>query len=122
MVSGWKRSLVIMTLLLASGLAAAAGGSGSPDRLQRYVIEFKDAPLASFAGGQPPSMALISGAEQLEATSPQVTGVRKLDLRSPQSRAYLNFLDQTHDAFRLEAATLLGHTIKPVDVYRNALT
>jgi len=118
MVSGWKRSIVMLTLLLASGLAAAGGG---PERLQRYVIEFKDAPLASFKGGEPPGTVLLSSAERFEATSPQVTGVRKLDVRSRRSRAYLGYLDRMHDSFRSKAATLLGRSIKPVDVYRNAL-
>ncbi len=120
MVSGWKQFLVLLALVLPSAVMAESN-SGQPGHLQRYVIELKDAPLASFAGGEPPSAALIAPEERLEATSPAVTGARKLDVRTPRSQNYLRYLDRTHDAFRLDAAVLLGRTVNPVSVYRNAL-
>ncbi len=120
MLPGWKRIIVLLLALLASGVMAQTG-SASSDRLQRYVIVFQDAPLASFAGGQPPSAKLLADEERYEATSPAVTGARKLDVRSPRSRSYRRYLDKTHDAFRLEAAVSLGRAIKPRNVYHNAL-
>jgi len=120
MVSGWKRAVAILPLLLASGVMAASGdkASGGP---QRFIIEFRDPPLASFPGGKPPSAPLVTDQEMFEATSPTVTGARKLDVRSPQSQAYLHYLDTARGAFTLEAAALLGRSIKPSHVYRNAL-
>ncbi len=110
--------------MLASVLAASVAAGDpvpSPGQVQRYIVEFHDAPLAAYAGGKLAVAVQPSSPERLEATSPSVTGARKLDVRSPQSRAYLDYLDQTHELFRLQAARLLGRTIAPGKVYRNAL-
>lgn len=120
MIRGWKRTIVMLAVALVSSVMAQTG-SASSDRMQRYVIAFQDAPLASFAGGQPPSAKLLDDEAGYEATSPSVTKTRKLDVRSPRSRSYRRYLDKTHDAFRLEARALLGRAIQARKVYHNAL-
>ncbi|CAG0929869.1 lactocepin [Thermoflexales bacterium] len=47
-----------------------------------YMIRLMDPPLAAYAGG----------IQELRATSPQVTGERKLNVNSPAARAYTNYL------------------------------
>jgi subtilisin family serine protease len=120
MVLEWKRTIVMLAAVLASSVMVQTGSAGT-DRLQRFIIVFQDAPLASFAGGQPPSASLLADEERYEATSPSVTKARKLDVRSPRSRSYRRYLDKTHDAFRLEARVSLGRAIQPRKVYYNAL-
>ncbi|HLF31916.1 MAG TPA: S8 family serine peptidase, partial [Xanthomonadales bacterium] len=120
MLSRLKWTAILLAAVTASGVTAqskppAVGG------LQRYVIQFHDAPLASFQGGKPAGAELVAVERTFEATSPLVTREFKLDVRSPRSQAYLRYLDSTHEAFRLDAAVLLGHTVAPLQVYRNAL-
>jgi subtilisin family serine protease len=60
-----------------------------PDKPIRAIVQFIDPPLASYRGSYP----------GLSATSPRVTGARKLDLGSPASQAYLQYLDNAHVNF-----------------------
>ncbi|MEJ8568541.1 S8 family serine peptidase [Elongatibacter sediminis] len=108
-----------LTLAMTATVPVHAAGE-RVEGLQRYVVEFQDAPLAAYDGGVL-MLPDAAGSERLEATSPTVTGMGKLNVRSPRSQAYLRYLDDTHGAFRLEAAQLLGRTVDPVHVYRNAL-
>lgn len=115
------RTMTIMLAILLASVALAKPTSGSPDGVQRFVIKFRDPPLAAYEGKNLPSAAIMSTGKQLQATSPRVTGARRLDARSPASQAYLQHLQTTHDAFRQEASVVLGRTIKPVNIYRGAL-
>ena len=66
-----------------------------------------------------------SGGERLWATSTRATGKRKLDTRSPEAKAYLDFVADRHLEFEQEVSLLLGRTIKPVyqySVVANGLT
>jgi len=123
-ISGWKRTAVVLAaapaLLWAPGLLAKSERSAS-DGLQRFVVELRDAPLASFTGGEPPNAALLGDPDRFEATSPLVTGQRKLNVRSPQSRAYLGYLERGHETFVLEASVLLGRSLRPLQTYHNVL-
>jgi subtilisin family serine protease len=126
MNSGWKKAAVMLAVLpavIGAPGAMAKSDRGAADRggTQRFIIELQDPPLASFTGGQPPNAALMGESERFEATSPPVTGKRKLNVRSPQSRAYFHYLEKTHDALVLEAAALLGRSIKPLQTYHNVL-
>ncbi|MSQ97914.1 MAG: hypothetical protein EXR85_01225 [Xanthomonadales bacterium] len=120
MHSGWNRVLVVLASCLAASVSAG-DKLAPPDQLQRYIVEFHDSALAAYAGGKLALPLQSSQPERLEATSPAVTGARKLDVRSPQSRAYLDYLDQTHALFKVQAARLLGRSIQPDAVYRYAL-
>src|SRR3954452_21253742 len=53
-----------------------------------YIVQLKAAPIASYAGG----------ARGLRATSPLVTGQRKLNVRSASALAYRSFLAGRQDA------------------------
>jgi len=120
MHSGWTRVLVVLTSFMVASVSAA-DQTTPPDQRQRYIVEFQDAALAAYAGGKLAVQLQSPQPERLEATSPAATGARKLDVRSPQSRAYLSYLDQTHELFKVQATRLLGRTIEPGRVYRNAL-
>ena len=116
MNSGWKKAAMMMAVLPAVvGFSAvvAKNDAGTAGPIQRFVIEFQDPPLAGFTGGRPPTAILLAEPERFEATSPLVTGQRKLNVRSPQSRSYLSYLDRTHEAFKLEAAVKLGRSVRP---------
>jgi hypothetical protein len=62
-----------------------------------YIIQLVDPPLAGYRGG----------IDELEATSPIVTGANKLDIRSASSQAYLSFL--------------VGQRVKTIDAINNVL-
>lgn len=117
--TGLNLAVWVLAAILSTGTAAQQ--SSVPDRLQRYIVVFHDLALAGYDGRGLEGGGIHSQAERLEATSPAITGSRKLDVRSPQSQAYLNYLDETHAAFRLDAAVLLGRTLEPTHVYRSAL-
>lgn len=71
-----------------------------------YIVRLQDAPLASYRGG-------LQG---LNATSPAATSARKLDVSSPASVAYRDYLTVKQDSFLSAAAQVLGHS--PDVVYR----
>jgi hypothetical protein len=72
-----------------------------------YIIQLKDAPLASYRGGVP----------NLAATSPQVTGASQLDVRSASSRAYRAYLQGKQADFRRAAENELGRSLKVIYQY-----
>jgi len=114
--------VAVPAMFCASGaMAKSDRGAADQGGTQRFIIELQDPPLAGFTGGQPLTAALMGEAGRFEATSPPVTGKRKLNVRSPQSRAYLHYLEKTHDALVLEAAALLGRSIRPLRTYHNVL-
>lgn len=85
------------------------------DELQIYIIQLNDAPLAAYRGGL----------RDLVATSPEVTGARKLDVTSSASRAYGGFLAEKRAEFLQRAAEQLGRTPEVgyiYDVVLNGLT
>jgi uncharacterized repeat protein (TIGR01451 family) len=53
-----------------------------------YIVQLKDAPLASYRGG-------VNG---LDATYAPLNGETRLNVNSPASKAYLNYLDQKHQS------------------------
>ena len=110
-------ALVAVTAAAAWHSPAEAAGA---DQRQRYIVELQDPPLASYSGG-PLTLVDENREERFNATNPEVTGDARLNVESPDARAYLNYLDQARDAFQLEVAILLGRPINPVHVYRHAL-
>lgn len=106
-----------LKLLLAAAVAAtvgvlAVGAQARPEAAvtARYIVQFDDAPLASYRGG-------VAG---LAATNPQARGERRLDPASAASTAYLAHLAQRHDAFKLQLTQTLGHAVATPFTYRHA--
>jgi hypothetical protein len=75
----------------------------SSSALDTYIVVLNDAPLASYKGG----------IEGLAPTNPAAQGRQKLDPRSPESRAYLGYLEQQQADFIARASRTLG---RPLDV------
>ncbi len=76
-----------------------------------YIVRLADPALASYLGG-------IAG---LEATSPMVTGARKLDAKSEASVAYLSYLDAKQAELITEINGVVGRSVEVVFQYKNAL-
>ncbi len=89
----------------------AQAGQEETNAVERYIILLNDAPVATYRGG-------IVG---LEATSPLVTGVRKLDVNTPASRAYYDYLAQAQATFQQVLQDRLGRDVSFEAVYRWAL-
>jgi hypothetical protein len=68
-----------------------------PDKVVRAIVQLEDPPLASYKGG----------VSALRPTSPVATGMAKLDVNSPESRAYVGYLAGKRAAFRSELARAL---------------
>ena len=102
-------------------LAKSASAQPGKGEKQRYIIIFEDQPLATYDG------RLISTPERefqstrLAATANRYTGARKLDVNSPISREYLQFLDERFKTFRGEALLRLGRQLQPLHRYRIAI-
>jgi subtilisin family serine protease len=111
--------VALLTLSLAPLSAIAKGGSGTSGTLQRYIIELQDPPLATYDGREL-SVASRGGHRRLAATAVHITRERKLNTRSSQALAYLEFVSTRHEEFRHEASLLLGRPITPVHLYRMA--
>lgn len=72
-----------------------------------YIVQLQGQSLAAYRGG-------IIG---LKATSPEVTGRRKLDVNAPESRAYLDYLAQRRAEFLQAAEQRLGRKLTVGYVY-----
>ncbi len=76
-----------------------------------YIIQLIDPSVSRYMGG-------ISG---LQATSPQATGVRRLDASTPASQAYLEYLSSQQQAMVDSLQSILGHSIEVQFYYRAAM-
>ena len=76
-----------------------------------YIIQLNDASLASYQGG-------ILG---LKATSPEATGARRLDTRTPESKTYLEYLDGKQGQLLGNMEKAFGRSIEIVYQYKNVL-
>jgi len=116
-VSNGFRLLILLSLLFSLAAAVPAGASNSaqgiggnpviddgsdpvigrppaktsvdPNQPGRFIVQLVDAPLATYTGG-------ISA---YSATAPQQTGSVRLDVNTPASRAYLDYLSQKQADF-----------------------
>lgn len=77
------------------------------DTVALYIVRLKGRSLATYRGG-------IAG---LPATSPEVTGAAKLNVDSPASRAYLDYLAQRRADFLQAAEARLGRSLTVRYVY-----
>ncbi|RMG89400.1 MAG: DUF11 domain-containing protein [Chloroflexi bacterium] len=106
--------LVILCLVIGvSGLMAdtrvevqegesVAGGLPVSTGPARYIVQLQDEPLATYRGGT----------QGLAATSPRVTGRRKLDVNSAESMAYRAYLAERQTAVLDALMARLGHEVK----------
>ncbi len=76
-----------------------------------YIIQLTDPAVPSYTGG-------IAG---LEATSPQVTGERRLDADSPAVDAYIAYLHGRQDDLLADVNATLGRAVDVVFRYESAL-
>ncbi len=109
--------VALLVLLLAGPVHAARSGSETGAGLQRYVIELLDPPLAAYEGQQL-SVSGRNGKDRMAATAAFSTGEEKLNMHSPESVAYLQFLAERQQEFLAEASLTLGRTLSSVHRYR----
>ena len=81
-----SRASLLAIAVAALGLPAAAAHAAAPTKT--YIVQLKAPPLAGYTGGR----------TGLSATSPSVTGARKINTRSAAALAYTAFLDRRQDA------------------------
>ncbi|HEY1772818.1 MAG TPA: S8 family serine peptidase [Gammaproteobacteria bacterium] len=81
----------------------------STDGSAYYIVRFKDAPVATYAGGVP----------GFAATNPRFNGERTLDM--DRSASYAAYLDERRGEILDAARQVLGHTLTPRFQYRYAL-
>lgn len=104
------RGTVLIAIL---GLLTLAACSPSPPDApaQRYIVQLAAAPLVSYTGG-------VAG---LAPTSPQATGAKSVDPRSPASRAYTDYLKGQQAKLLAAVADALGRPVTPDYAYYFAL-
>lgn len=103
--------------LLAKSESAAERGDGR----QRYIVVLQDPPLAAYDGRELQTPERDSDAIRLQPTANHLTGARKLDVNSENSKQYLEFLDQRFQALRGEAVLRLGRQLQANRRYRVAV-
>lgn len=130
----WLLTATIATLLAATGTGAdramAAGpvvntgfGPTGQSSLQvvenpasgtaRYFIQFEEAPLALYSGGDPQ----IASIPHTNGSS----GRRKLNVHSAQATQYVSYLSSQQNAHLAAVSSALGRTLKPLRTLRNAV-
>jgi len=118
--AGAIAGLVSLIMALMPLTLAAKSESGTKDGLQRYIIQLQDPPLAAY-DGRKLSVANKNGQQRLAATAPRSRGQRRLDTRSAESRAYLEFMTERHDEFKAEASLVLNRKLAARQRYRFAM-
>ncbi len=114
-----NRALAIALTTALSAAFAAGSVLASPLRLpglerSTWIIRFAEPALASYAGE---SVLPKRGGVALAATSPRVTGERRLDSTSSASRAYLAELALRREVRLSAAEAILGRDLEPLFVY-----
>ncbi len=84
---------------------------------QTYIVTLDEQPLATFTGFSQKD----SSHPKLRGTSPSVTGARKLDVKSVESVAYLEYLGAVRSSRLNDAAVTLGRPLTPRFVYDTTL-
>jgi subtilisin family serine protease len=119
-------------LVLLSGLALVLVGLGVPGGAHarqpnpvetRWIVVLEDAPTTRYDG------AAVAGVDragrqfrkQFQATSPEHSGVERLDAESTPVRLYVTHLDQQRSAVLERAEQELGRPLAPRHVYRHVL-
>lgn len=73
-----------------------------------YIVRLEGEPLATYRGG----------VARLQATSPRVTRQAKLSVKSPASRAYLDYLTNRQTQFTAQLTQVVGHPVKVLHTYK----
>jgi subtilisin family serine protease len=112
MVARRVRVLLVGLLLGVAGVVGPVvrAAAQAEDPPARYIVRLADPPLASYRGG----------IADLLPTNPRVLGQVKLDVASPASLAYLDYLTRGHRAATAAMAEALGHPVKVIFDYRHA--
>jgi subtilisin family serine protease len=108
-------AFAILLSLSGTGLADSDVTMPTAKSVDRgtYIVTFAEPPLATFRGdtGAHPKLA------GLKATSPAVTGERRLDLDKAESRAYRAVLAQLRGERLARASASFGRSLQPRFVY-----
>lgn len=95
---------------------ASARGIDSSKAVERsvWLVEFEEPPLATFRGAEDDARPRLRG---LKATSPAVTGARRLDVRSKASVHYRAVLEELRHERLGRMEQVLGRPVEPLFVY-----
>ncbi|MFZ2487073.1 MAG: S8 family serine peptidase [Anaerolineae bacterium] len=107
--------IMLLSMIASPALAATPSATATPPTTQTarisqpsdatgsavYIVQLKDAPLASYYGG----------VESMAATSPRVTGESKLNMKSAASQAYMSYLDGKQANALAAINKALGRTV-----------
>ena len=83
---------------------------GKPDGYAMYIVQLRDDAVATYRGGIP----------SLAATNPAVTGARRLDVNSPASRAYADYLRARQAEFMANCDEALNRRARQAFSYQHA--
>ena len=108
-------AIACQPLSAPDALAAPPAGAKASQRTT-WLVWFEEAPLASFRGIERSGAGRLAG---LKATSPEVTGVRRLDVNSTASRAYRAALTDLRTERLREGTRRIGRALEPVFTYEN---
>jgi len=114
-------ALLAALLVQVPVFAKSAPGSADSNDKQRYIVVLDDLPLAAYDGRMISTPERDITSTRLSPTANRFTGARKLDVKSPRSKKYLQFLDDRFKSFRGESLLRLGRQLKPTHRYRNAV-
>ena len=108
--------------LLAAGQPSARAAEAATIATQAerstWLVYFEEPAVASFRGFKAAGITPASKAAMaLKATSPAVTGARRLDVYAPESVAYRDYLAEQRSARLVAGGKRLGRELKPDFVY-----
>ncbi len=115
--------LMLVSMLFApiGGTSSMANAATTPNQAVKhtlvesetgiYIVRLQDASLAAYKGG----------VGNLQATSPEATGARKLDPSTANSQAYLDYLSGKQSELMGNMAKAFGHPVEAVFQYKNVL-
>jgi len=110
--------LALAVFLACAGAAGARSDApadaGKASARGIYLIDFVEPPLASFQGMDAAAQPKLAG---LKATSPVVTGTRRLDVEAPASRAYRAALSDWREGRLAALSAQFGRELRPLFVY-----
>ena len=107
---GLLRGLALLLILSVGNSAQAAQPNPERDWASptgRYLVQFSSPPVARFAGDERPD------GTRLKATSPAVTGQRRLNVASPAVKTYRSVLESERAEWLQRAAQELGRALQP---------